>query len=178
MLGEDVQDQRRAVDDLDLDHLLQRVELRRAQFAVADHGVGSGRGDDLTQLLSLAGTDIGRRVGFVATLDDALQDLRAGGLGQRGEFSQAGVGVGGGSLHPHPDQHHAFQPQLAVLDFGDVGEFGGQPGHAAQRDAVLEGEFADARVGVRCGHVKVSHTRPMVSRPDNVAHPNYVAVHR
>jgi hypothetical protein len=42
----------------------------------------------------------------------------------------------------------------------------------------LKGEFADARVGVRCGHVKVSHTHPMVSRTDNVAHPNNAAVHR
>ena len=75
MLGENIQDQRRAVDDLDLDHLLQRVELGRAQFAVADHSVGSGRGDDLAQFLSLAGTDVGGGVGFVASLDDALEHL-------------------------------------------------------------------------------------------------------
>ena len=114
------------------------------QFAVADHGVGAGGHHDLTQLLRLARADVGRRVGLVAALDQALEHLRARGLGQRGQLGEAGVGVGGAAVGPHADQHHPLEAQLAVLDLGDVGEFGGQPGDAAQRGAVVEGELARA----------------------------------
>ena len=73
---------------------------------------------------------------------------RARGLGERGQLGEAGVGVGGAAVGPHADQHDAFEPQLAVLDLGDVGEFGGQPGDAAQRRAVFERELTGAR---ECG---------------------------
>ena len=138
VLSEDVQDQRGAVDDLYLDDLLQRGQLGGAQFAVADDGVGAGGDDGLAQFGGLARTDVGRRVRLVPALDHALEDLRARGLGQRGEFGETGVGVGGAALGPHPDQHHSLQAQLPVLDLGDVGEFGGQSGDAAQRGAVFE----------------------------------------
>ena len=177
VLGEDIQDQRGAVDDLDLHHFLQCVQLRRAELAIADHRVGTGRGDDVAQLDGLTGADIGCRIGFVAPLNDALQDFRAGGLGQGGKFGKAGVGVGGGSVHPHPHQDHTFQPQLPVFDLGDVGKFGGQPGHAPQRGTILEREFADAGVGGGGVGIKISHTNPIVSRGYNVAHPNNVAGH-
>ena len=50
VLGEDVEDQRGAVDDLDLEDLLQLVELAGRQLAVADHRVGAGRRDDVADL--------------------------------------------------------------------------------------------------------------------------------
>jgi len=65
-------------------------------------------------------------------------------LGERGQFGEAGVGVGGAAVGPHADQHHPLEAQLPVLDLGDVGEFGGQPGDAAQRSAVVERKFARA----------------------------------
>ena len=164
MLGEDVQDQRGAVNHLDLHHLLQCIQLRRTEFAIADHGVGSGRGHDLAQFDGLAGSDVGGRVGFVATLDDALEHFGAGGLSKRGQFGQAGVSIGRAALHPYPDQHHAFQPQLAVFDLGDIGELSGQPGHPTQGDAILKVEFTDAGVGVGGGHIKIRHRR----RPNGV----------
>jgi hypothetical protein len=46
MLGEDVQDQRGPVDDLDLHHAFQVAQLARGELAVADHRVGAGRRDD------------------------------------------------------------------------------------------------------------------------------------
>src|SRR5690606_27432664 len=46
VLGEDVQDERGAVDDLDLDHVLQLPELAGGQLTVADDGVGAGGGGD------------------------------------------------------------------------------------------------------------------------------------
>ena len=120
------------------------LSWRGAQFAVADDGVGAGGQHDLAQLLRLARADVGRRVGLVAALDQALEHLRAGGLGERGELGHAGLGVGGAAFGPHADQHDALQPQLPVLDLGDVGEFGRQTGHAAQRRAVFEGELTRA----------------------------------
>src|SRR5699024_4613227 len=75
-------------------------------------------------------------VGVVAPLEDAVEDLGAGGLGQGREFLQAGLGllhVAGGV---QAGQDHALQAQLAVLDLGDVLELGGQPGHAPQGLAV------------------------------------------
>ena len=41
-------------------------------------------------------------------------------------------------------------PSTGELDLGDVGEFGGQPGDAAQRSAVIEREFTRTG-GVRPG---------------------------
>ena len=43
---------------------------------------------------------------------------------------QAGLGVAGIALGPYADQHDAFEPQLSVLDLGDVGKLGRQTGHA------------------------------------------------
>src|SRR5262250_3333811 len=42
VLGEDVEDERGAVDDLDLYHAFQAAELARGQLAVADDRVGTG----------------------------------------------------------------------------------------------------------------------------------------
>ncbi len=146
VLGEDIEDQRGAVDHLDLHRLFQRGQLRRGQFAVADHGVGAGGQHHVAQLGRLARADVGRRVGLVAALDQPLEHLGAGRLGQRGQLGHAGPAVGGGAVGPHTDQHHPFQPQLAVFDLGDVGELGGQAGDAAQRRPVFQGEFAGARL--------------------------------
>ena len=68
----------------------------------------------------------------MAPLDDSVQHLGAGGLGQGGELEQGVLGVLGGALGPDASEHHALQAQLAVLDLGDVLEFGGESSHAAQ----------------------------------------------
>ena len=159
MLGEDVQDQSRAVNDFDLDHFLQSVQLGRTEFAIADHRVGGGRRDDLAQFLRFPGADVGGRVRLIATLDDPFEHLRTGGLRQRGQFGQAGVGIGRTAIHPHSDEHHSFQAKLAVFHLGYVGEFGGQPGHPTKRDPILKRKFADTRVGAGSGRIGISHRR-------------------
>ena len=180
VLGENVQDQRGAVDDLDLDHLLQRVQLRRAQFAVADDRVRAGGDDDLAQFDGFTGADVGGRIRFVAALDDPFENLRAGGLGQGRELGEAGVGIGGAALGPHPDEHHALKPELAVLDLRDIGEFRGQSGDTAQRSPVLQRQFAEAGLGTGGSQVRIGHGRTSmvsrtyrVARRYNVAHPRY-----
>ena len=77
-------------------------------------------------------------IGLGAALDDPVEDLRAGGLGEGGEFAERVLGVGEGAFGPESGQHDAFEAQLPVFDFGDVFEFGGQPGGAAQGVAFLE----------------------------------------
>ena len=146
VLGEDVQDQRGPVDDLDLEHLLQLVELARGQLTVADHGVGAGRGDDVADLGGLARADVGGGVRLVAALAHGLEDLGAGGLGQGGELGERAVGVDLRPLGPHADEDHALEAQLPVLDLGDVGQLGAEPGHAAQRATGLEVVGAGALV--------------------------------
>ena len=47
VLGEDVEDQRGPVDDLDLDPVLEVAQLARSELAVADDGVGAGGLHDL-----------------------------------------------------------------------------------------------------------------------------------
>src|SRR5690606_27881482 len=62
VLGEDVQDQGGAVDDLDPGLLLQVAQLARGQLAVADHRVRAGGGDHVAQFVELAAADVGGRV--------------------------------------------------------------------------------------------------------------------
>ena len=76
--------------------------------------------------------------GFGAALDDPVEDLRAGGLGEGGEFAQRVLGVGEGAFGPEAGQDDALKAQLPVFDLGDVFEFGGQPGRAAQGVPFLE----------------------------------------
>jgi len=54
MLGEDVEDERGAVDDLDLEPFLKVAQLARRELAVTDDGVRAGGLDDADQLDDLA----------------------------------------------------------------------------------------------------------------------------
>src|SRR5690606_10900264 len=77
VLGEDVQDERGAVDHLGLGRVLQVDDLGGGELAVAHHGVGAGGLHDVAQLGGLAGADVGGGVGFGAALDHALEIGRA-----------------------------------------------------------------------------------------------------
>ena len=82
VLGEDVEDQRDAVDDVDLEQLLEVALLRGRELVVEDHEVDVERVGELLQLLGLARTDVGRGVGRVAPLQHELDRLGAGGVGE------------------------------------------------------------------------------------------------
>ncbi len=138
MLGEDVQDQRGPVDDLDLDDVLQTASLRRRELGVADDRVGACRGDDLAELGRLAGAEEGRGVRVVPALQHRVEHLGTGGLGQRSELLQRHLGLGGAGRGVDPGQHDSLQAELAVLHLCDVGELGRQSGDTTQRLAVGE----------------------------------------
>ncbi len=170
MLGEDVEDQRGPVDDLDLEPLLQLTELAGRELAVADHGVGAGGADGPEQLLDLAGADERGRVRAGAALDEAVHHLGTGGLGEAGQLGHRVLGLLGRALGPDADEHDPLQLELAVLDLGDVGELGGQPVDPAQRRALLQVELATRRNRVRRGgghggvRVGISHLAPILPR--------------
>ena len=93
VLGEDVEDQRGAVDDLDLDDVLQRAALGRASSPSQIDGVGADGRDDAAQVLRLARAEEGAGSGFCRRCRSAVEHLRPGGLGERGELAQGVLGV-------------------------------------------------------------------------------------
>ena len=88
MLREDVEDERGAVDDLDLDDLFELAQLAGCELAIADHGVGAGPMHDVAELLGLAGADVGRRVRPVTALDKPVENQGACRFGEAGELGQ------------------------------------------------------------------------------------------
>jgi hypothetical protein len=151
VLGEDVEDEGGPVDDLDLDDLLELTQLAGRELTVADDRVGAGGPHDVAELVGLAGADVRRRVRLVAALDHALEHLRTRGLGQGGELGERVLGVTQRPAGPHADEDDALQPQLAVLDLGDVLELGGQARDAPEGVTLLEVETLTLRLEPRPG---------------------------
>jgi len=84
-------------------------------------------------------------------LQQAVQHLRPGRLGEGGEFAERDLGVVHAARGPQAHEDHALEPQLPVLDLGDVLEFRGQAGDAPQGAAFLGVELVavvPARAGV------------------------------
>ncbi len=148
VLGEDVEDQGGPVDDLHLDDVFEGDELAGAELAVADDGVGAALHDDVPQLAGLARTDEGGRVRLVTALDHAVEYECARGLGEGGELREGVLRVVHRAGGPDTDEHDALQAQLPVLDLGDVFEFGGEAGHAAQGRALGAFELLAVPVSV------------------------------
>ena len=149
MLGEDIEDHGGAVDDLDADDVLERTTLGGGELAVDDDRVGARGDDDLGQLRGLAGPEISGRIGVIALLDEGVQDLGAGGLGECCELGQRGLRVLGGAERPgagsgrsaagqvQADEHDPLQADPAVLDLANVLELGTEAGDTADTGARL-----------------------------------------
>ena len=131
MLGEDVEDQRSAVDHLDLDDVLELPQLTGRQLTVADHRVGTCCDNNVAQLLGLAGADEGRSIGRVTALNQSFQDLRPGGLRQRLQLLQRGLRLLERPGRPDADQDDPLEAQLAIFDLTDVLELGRYASDAA-----------------------------------------------
>ena len=119
-------------------------QLARTQLPVADHRVSTARHDDVAQLAGLAGSDVGRGVGPITTLDDPVEDQRPRGLGESGELEQTAIGLVDGALGPDTDEHNLLEADLAVFDLGDVLEFGGQPRDSTQRLSIPQVQLPGA----------------------------------
>ncbi len=149
VLAEDVEDHGGAINHLDLHHVLQRAALAGCELGVGDDRVGAGCGDQVLQLLRLAPAEVGGGIGMGPPLQHAVEHDGTCRLGEGGEFAQRVLGIGLRALRVHADQHDVLEPQLAVLDLGDVLELGGESCHAAQRMAIVEIPLVSVAVSVR-----------------------------
>ena len=89
---EDVEDQPAAVDDLDVEQLLERALLGRRQLVVGDEQVEAGLALGRDELLRLALADVPVRVDVAAVLPLGADDLGAGGGGQVGQLGERVLG--------------------------------------------------------------------------------------
>ena len=160
---EDVQDQRGPVHHFHLDAVFQVPQLCRLQFPIADYGVGAGGSNHIGHFLHLATSDVGGGIRLAPPLHQGLQDLGAGGLGQQFQLGHRVVGVLLRPGGPHGYQHHPFQPQLAVLDFGDVLQFGSHTDDPPER--VSLGKFGLIAVVIRLCVKGCAHRRTILAGP-------------
>ena len=137
MLGENIEDQGRPVDDLGVNDVLQPAALRGGQLLVDDDGVGLNATYDLGQLASLAGPQVGSRIGLHATLNDAVEDARTGGLRERGQLAQRVFGFLFALRGAQAHENDLFESHLAVFDLGDVLTVGGAGVDAARARSSL-----------------------------------------
>ena len=93
VLGEDVEDQLRPVDDARVERVLEEPLLRGIELVVDDHALGSLLAEALLQLLELALADVGalRRPG--AMLHDFADRLDACGAGKLLDLGELVAGV-------------------------------------------------------------------------------------
>ena len=95
MLGEDVEDQLRAVEDLEVGGGGDVAQLARRQLAIEDEDVGAEVHGADDQLLELAPADAGAAVEARAALQSAVDHDEASGVGQALELGQAAGGATG-----------------------------------------------------------------------------------
>ncbi len=91
-LREDIQDQRRAVQQLAIEQFFQVAALRGGQFLVEDHGVHIQLPAELGEFIGLALADVGGGVGGLELLHAVADDVAAS---RGGEFSEFGEGIAG-----------------------------------------------------------------------------------
>ena len=93
VLGEDVEDHGRAVDRRAAEQAFQVVLLCRRQLVVEHDGVGVDGEAQLAELLGLALADEPRAIRDVAALGEPGRLVGSGGVDQRGELVEAGLGL-------------------------------------------------------------------------------------
>ena len=93
VVGEDPEDHGGAVDDGELELLLQVALLARGELVVGGDHVGVGRLGRRLHLGDLAGAQIGVRVRLVAVLDRLAHDRDSGGAKQLVELGQVVAGL-------------------------------------------------------------------------------------
>ncbi len=93
VLGEDVEDQLRAVDDARVERVLERPLLRRVELVVDDEHLGRRGRVGVLQLLELALADVRALVAPDPMLDESPHGLDARGAGELRELGELLVRV-------------------------------------------------------------------------------------
>ena len=122
-LGEDIEDQARAVEHATAERTLQVALLPRRQGMVHKHEVGFPGLQVLTDLFGLAGTDEELRIRFHPAADNLANDVGAAGECQFPEFL-----------------HRLFGPRTPNTDMDHDGPFGLAAGSLKQRAVSAEGQ--------------------------------------
>jgi hypothetical protein len=122
VLGEDVEDQCDAVDDVARELLLEIALLRRGELVVEHHHVDVEAVGEAPQLVRFARADIGRGVGSVTPLEHGFDGFGAGGVGQQPELGQARFG-----LVQRPGAGARADEKRALLGNAEVDFGGGEP---------------------------------------------------
>ena len=115
VLGEDVEDQRDAVDDVDLEQLLEVALLRGRELVVEHDEVDVERLGELLQLLRLARTDVGGGVGRVASLQHELDRIGARGVDEQRELVERRLrGFGVARADAGADEQRALPEDVEI----------------------------------------------------------------
>ena len=93
-LGEDVEDERRAVDDSGAGRLLDVAKLGRRKLAIKDEEVADIRVHHLFEFFDLPGAEVQGGIRRRARLQDRPDDVRAGSLRQFSQFFEGHFGFG------------------------------------------------------------------------------------
>ena len=118
VLGEDVEDQRDAVDHVDVEELLEVALLRGRELVVEHDEVDVERVGELLQLRGLARADVGGGIGRVAPLQHELDRLGAGGVDEERELVERRLrGLGVARADAGADEQRAL-PDDAEVDLG------------------------------------------------------------
>ena len=102
VLGEDVEDQLRAVDYPRLQRILELALLHRRELVVDDQRLGARALERLLQLLELALADVGARIGPLAVLDELGHRLDARGARELAQLREEGSTPLGGAASTNP----------------------------------------------------------------------------
>ena len=123
VLGEDVEDQGRAVDDLELGVLADLAGLRGREVGVADQELDVLLERPHEHVAQLALTEEGARVGAGAALGSEVDQVQAGGAAQLAQLLLACDQLGAGALMDHQG-HRAQTRRLGAGSLGRGDEVG------------------------------------------------------
>jgi hypothetical protein len=114
MLGEDVEDELRPVDDPQVQQVLEAPLLTRGELVVDDERLGATRGNGTLQLLELALADVRPGVGRSAPLHDLADGLDARRDEKRPELLQLHVLVDARPQHGNEEPALGLGPRRGI----------------------------------------------------------------
>jgi hypothetical protein len=145
VLGENVQDDRGPVDDLDFDGILECAALARGEFSVGNHSVSTNGHDNFVEFFDLSAAKVRGWVWVRLTLKHTIKDNRTSRLAQCREFLHRVLSVFLISLGIDTNKYNVLNAKLPVFNLGNILKLGSKAVDASERDAVGEVHFANRR---------------------------------
>jgi hypothetical protein len=136
VLGENVEDDCGPVDYLHFYGVFECAALARGKLCVGNDGVDANGHNDLVKFLDLSATKIGGGVWVRLALKHTVENHRTGCFAECSQFFHRILSVFLIALGIDADKNDVLDTQLAVLDLGNILEFGAKAVYASERDAV------------------------------------------